>query len=379
MRYFKALCASLALCWGAGTFVQAQTVTDREDVKVPRMFFGVQGGVQTTFTNYDLGKLITPHYAVYFGGNFNPIVGARLHVSGFQDKGGIRVVERTYDFKSVTTSADVLLNLTNLFSRSKDHAFNVILVGGVGLNCAWDNDEAKALAGANGLEAWDDRLFSHNARVGVLLDWAVTRRWGLNLELTANDLTDRFNSKRNGNDDWKAVAHIGLNYKFGNRRAKKEEPVVVEEEWATRIDTVWYDDVSYKDVVEEVRMEQNFYYDIRMSDPEPQSKVESIVDFVNSHKNCKIMITAYADKATGTPKVNMRYSRERAEKVVQALIDAGVPKACIAFEYKGDTVQPFADNDLNRLAVVIVTGQGNRQEKVVSKKFRTKETRYRVN
>lgn len=89
-------------------------------------------------------------------------------------------------------------------------------------------------------------------------------------------------------------------------------------------------------------------------------------------------MTAYADKGTGTPKLNMNYSKTRAEKVVAALVKAGVDKAIITSSYKGDTVQPFAENDKNRVAVVKVTGEGMKKEPVKTRKYKLEETRYRV-
>ena len=53
-------------------------------------------------------------------------------------------------------------------------------------------------------------------------------------------------------------------------------------------------------------------------------------------------------------------------------------KNIITAESKGDTVQPFAENDKNRVTLTVVTGDGTKKEKVVSKKFRIEEKRYRV-
>ena len=53
-------------------------------------FIGVQGGGQVTFTHYKLTDLLTPQYAVQFGRYFNDKVGARLHVMGWQNKGGFK-------------------------------------------------------------------------------------------------------------------------------------------------------------------------------------------------------------------------------------------------------------------------------------------------
>ena len=389
MGKFKKLCLATALVFGCGQAAMAKDNTTEKDYKsYPHMFFGLHGGGQLTFTNYKNSKLITPMYGASFGGYFTPVVGTRLHVSGFQNRGGVRGINETYDYKYVTTDLDLMLNLTNLFSKRDDNVFNVVLFGGVGLNYAWDNDDLLAMNAAgktNYSQAWNKDLLSHNARVGMLFDLNLAKYFNLNLEVAANSLSDKYNSKVRTSDDWQLTASLGLIFKFGFKNNKKKEavseaPVVVEpvEEWATRTDTVWYDDVVYKDVPVEEKLENAIYYKISTSEPNPQAKIEEVVAFVKNHKNAKVKVTSYADKGTGNAKINMKYSKIRTQNVVDALVKAGVDKAIITAESKGDTVQPFAENDKNRVSIVVVTGEGVKKEKQVLKKFRLEEVRYRV-
>ena len=383
MRKIRCMLAVMAMAIGTGVAYAGEGNSEKDYRPYPHMFFGLNGGAQVSFTHYDFSKLITPSYGVSFGAYFNPVIGARLHVSGYENKGGIKSLNETYDFNTVTGSADLLLNVTNMFRSDKDRVFNLILLGGVGLAGAWDNDDFHALAAKaaqNYPMAWQDRRLSHNVRLGMQLDFNIAKHFGLNLELAANNRADRINSKTTDRNDWAATASLGLIFKFGQKKTEKmaEEPVPVAEEWATRTDTVWYDDITYRDVPEKVTYEDNIYYKIRLSEPDPASKIQKIADFVKAHKNCSVQVTAYADKATGTPELNMQYSKERAEKVVAALVKAGVSRSVITSEYKGDTVQPFAENDKNRVAIVKVTGEGVKKEQVKTKKYRLKETRYRV-
>ena len=383
MRKIRCMLAVMAMAIGTGVAYAGEGNSEKDYRPYPHMFFGLNGGAQVSFTHYDFSKLITPSYGVSFGAYFNPVIGARLHVSGYENKGGIKSLNETYDFNTVTGSADLLLNVTNMFRSDKDRVFNLILLGGVGLAGAWDNDDFHALAAKaaeNYPMAWQDRRLSHNVRLGMQLDFNIAKHFGLNLELAANNRADRINSKTTDRNDWAATASLGLIFKFGQKKTEKiaEEPVPVAEEWATRTDTVWYDDITYRDVPEKVTYEDNIYYKIRLSEPDPASKIQKIADFVKAHKNCSVQVTAYADKATGTPELNMQYSKERAEKVLAALVKAGVSRSVITSEYKGDTVQPFAENDKNRVAIVKVTGEGVKKEQVKTKKYRLKETRYRV-
>ncbi len=383
MKKFTKIAVALAVALGLPTVASAQEeVKEKEYKPYPYMFVGLQGGVQNTFTNYGIDKIYTPTASVAFGSYFTPSVGARLHVNGIWNKGGFGGLNEEYEYKYVTTDVDLLFNLTNFFSKKEDHFFNVVLVAGVGLNYAWDNDELLDLQRAGKVStpfAWEDHRFSCNARVGMQFDMRVSKHIGVNLEVAANRLADRYNSKYSNSGDWQATAQLGLTYKFGF----KKKPVVLPppppaEVWATRIDTTWYDEVTYVDVPSKDTLSSNIYYKIRMSEPEPAAKVQEIVDFVKSHKNCKISVVGYADKGTGNSRVNMKYSKQRAEKVVKALVDAGVDAALITSEAKGDKVQPFAENDQNRVVITVTTGDGVKKEKVVTKKFRTEEVRYRV-
>lgn len=373
----KSLFLSLAVVCMA--VVNAQET--KEYKPFPHMFVGLHGGVQTTFTNYNQGDLITPMVGVSFGGYFTPAVGARLHVSGWQNKGGIKELNSTYEYNYATGNVDLLLNLTNMFSKKEDRVFNVILLAGIGLNYAWNNDDFHALAAQTMGKypfAWEDDLLSHNFRGGVMFDFNIAKNFGMNLEIGANNNSDKYNSKTNNNSDWSAYATVGFVAKFGHK--KKPAPVVVApvEEWATRIDTTWYDEVIYKEVTIPVSYEGTANYDIKKSEPVPTALVDAVVAFVKANKNCKVSIVGYSDKETGTRKFNLKLSQERAEKLEAALVAAGVDKACITTEWKGDTVQPFAENDKNRAVVVKATGEGVKKEPVTNKKFRTEEVRYRV-
>jgi len=365
----------------------AQETTDGKDYKpFPHMFIGVQGGGQTTFTNYDQLKLITPTASVYFGGWFTPVVGARLHVNGIWNKGGFEgfdadknALDFKYDYKYVTTDVDLLLNLCTLFGKKDYYPVNVYLIGGVGLNYSWDNDDAYAHRDVMPM-AWKDDRLNHNGRIGAMLDINLAKHWSLNLEVDANSLSDRYNSKIADKDDWSVTAQLGLTYKFGFKKVKREPVQAVEPVYATRIDTTWYDDVNYKDVSADRDIKKEIFFAIRESDvSSEQAQIAQVAEFLKGVKDAEIRITAYADKGTGTPELNMKYSKERAEKTKQALIDHGVdPKIIKSVEWKGDTVQPYAENDKNRVAIITGHGVYTDKEKVTTKKFRTKEVRYQV-
>lgn len=215
MSYKQLLSAVLVVF--AGSTAKAQVLSSH-------FFVEAQGGVQFTSTNASISKLMTPTASFSVGRYFSPAVGARLHVNAWQSKAGI-VNGEYYKWKYVTPDFDLMLNLSNILSPRSNHALNVILLGGVGLNYAWDNDELKKLSPDPKVVPlmWDDNRLSHNLRAGLRLETNLSKPLGLSFEVNANSLDDRFNSKSNGKDDWQFTAMLGLSYRFGYKYQKQTD------------------------------------------------------------------------------------------------------------------------------------------------------------
>lgn len=123
---FKMLLASLLVAGVSAQATFAQVASEKKKSGYPYAFVGVQGGGQVTFGNYDATKLITPIGAVNIGGMFTPVVGARLHVSGINEKGGLKSLDKTYKYKFVTSNLDLMFNLCNAFAPNKHHVVMLI-------------------------------------------------------------------------------------------------------------------------------------------------------------------------------------------------------------------------------------------------------------
>ncbi len=378
MRKLYNIIAAVGLAYGAVTTVSAQTA-EKDYEPFPLLFVGVQGGVQNTFNNsFNNWKTFTPTASLSFGGYFNKVVGSRLHFNGIWDKGSARYLQGNgstqFDYKYLTTSADVLVNLCTLFGNKDSYPVNLIFIMGLGANYAWDNDDALAVANGSpavrGMQyAANDKRWAFNSRVGLGLDIPVHKNVSVNLEADLNHIVPGDNQKF-VTDNLQFTGQVGVNFKFGYK--KKE----IQEEWVTRVDTIWYDDVAYTPRVENGTITWNVFYKIRESDfNDPDAQLAAIGAFLKEHRECKVTIKSYADVQTGNPKINMGYSQQRSEKSVKALVDAGVDASIITAEYFGDTVQPFAENDKNRVSIITATGLKDVKDKYTVKKYRTKEVR----
>lgn len=86
-----------------------------------------------------------------------------------------------------------------------------------------------------------------------------------------------------------------------------------------------------------------------------QVSVYNTAEYLKANPDAKVNIVAYADKQTGTPEYNFALSEKRARAVADALTnDHGISTDRISIDWKGDTEQPYAENDWNRVAIFFV-------------------------
>ena len=364
-----ALLLSLAMV----TTAAAQERKDAQTRSYPYFFAGIQGGAQTTFTNYDATKLITPIGGVNVGAMLAPAVGARLHVSGINNKGGFRYSGQKYDYNYAVTDLDLMLNLCRVFAPGKETLMDLYLIGGAGFGVTWNNDDfkhlaASALADGNQHLGWDDRRFVHNFRVGLQLEANVSKLIGINLEVTANNLQDRFNTKINGHGDWQLQALLGVNFRFGGK--KKGALVYVPQPAPVQPAPVQPAPVAQPAAQPQPKPEVKPQPKPVEQKPESEgltvrfalakavvtedeaAKIAAFAQWLKTHPKAKAEITGYADAGTGNTGINSNLSRQRVQAVAKILTQKhGISASRIKTAYKGDTVQPFAANDDNRVVI----------------------------
>lgn len=368
------LCGAGALLMLAGPAV-AQEAQQPEKVEFnPHWYLEIQGGVGHTVGEVGFDKLVSPAAALTAGYRFTPVWGLRFGVSGWQSKGAWVQPETVYAYNYLQGSVDVTLDLANLFGRfNPRRTVNPYLFAGVGLNGAFNNGEANALndAGHNLEYIWSGSRAFVAGRLGVGVDFRLSEVVSLGIEMNSNLLSDKYNSKRAGNVDWQFNALAGLSFRLGksSRKAPAAVPTAVApvrtapveeapaETPATEPETVEQQPQPSQRVEAErpAEIRQELFFRINSSEirPSEQPKIDALVDFLKAHPEARVEVTGYADAATGTAAINLRLSKQRAARVAEALRKAGIAAERIHAEGKGDTVQPFAEVERNRVSICI--------------------------
>ena len=113
----------------------------------PYWFLQIQGGAAETIGETNWVDLLSPSGALSLGYQFSPVFAARLNANAWQGKGAINVGQaEVYKYNYVEGALDLMADLASLFGGYKfDRTINPYIFGGVGVNYAFNNDEANAL------------------------------------------------------------------------------------------------------------------------------------------------------------------------------------------------------------------------------------------
>ena len=379
MRSLKTyLVAALAFASLSAT-AQTKKVVDRVDQRTVQeldhqdvttkfkshAFITLQGGAQYTLGEAKFKDLISPNVQLGIGYQFNPWFAARIQGNGWQSKGGWNSYAQhpftyTYKWNYVAPGLDLMFDMTNLIGGWNPNRFlSVVLFVGGGANIAWKNDEANAIAAnvqqLDGYKLeylWDGTKVRPFGRGGLQLGFRLSDAVSLLLEGNANILGDKYNSKKADNPDWYFNALAGLRINLGKTRATETKDVYR--------DVVVYDTI-YKYIQEPVipqkeQIRRDVFFTINstvITDAEMQ-KVKEIAEYLNKYPEAKVVVSGYADKGTGNERINARLAAQRADVVVNTLKkDYGIAENRITYDSYGDKVQPFEENDLNRVSICI--------------------------
>ena len=363
----------------------AQEADKTVNVFNPHWYVQAQIGGQYTLGEVGFGKLLSPNAQLGVGYNFNKVVGARFSLNAWQSKAGQKVISdgatTTYKWKwnYIAPMVDATFNLTNLFCEyNPNRLVEVGVFGGIGANIAWGNEEAKdakeailATPGSKNLEGYDktamplENLWTGSktrfvARVGANVDFRVSDRVKLGVELSANTLSDKYNSKKAGNPDWYFNALVGVKIALGQTHSTKVIPAPKPvEKIIERIIEKPAPAPAPKTETKQEAVDENFRRDIFFPignsniAKSQTTKIAEIVTFMKENPDAKITLTGYADKGTGSAAFNDKIAARRAQTVYNTLAAKGVAKSRMIKKSMGSRVQPFEENDMNRVTICI--------------------------
>ncbi len=372
MKFNKILLAG-ALCFAGASAMAQETVTEYS--YTPNWYIQGQFGAQETLGETSFGHLLSPNAQIALGYNFNPYVGARLAVNAWQSRGALNFSEpignQNWKYNYVAPTVDVVFNLCNILGGyNPNRLVDVDLIGGLGANIGFNNDDAVAASkklvdnNAGPLElVWDKTTARFLGQFGLDLNFNVSEHVALGVELMANVLSDGYNSKKAGNADWYFNGLVGVKYTFGpkyNKTVRTIEapaPQVIEK-IVERVVEVPAAPVVVKEEApkpEMLRRDVFFRINTYTITKEEMVKVNEVAEFLKNHPNAKVVITGYADKGTGTLAINLRLSKQRAETVANTLkTKYNIAADRIVVKSMGEAEeQPYADPVDNRVAICV--------------------------
>ena len=377
----------------------------RSDEKLefrPNWGLKVQGGASFTIGEADFSKLLSPAAQLSATYNFHHAMGVRFGFSGWEGKGTVVVTDEMYSFRFLQLNADYVLDLASLFGGFKhDRIWTPYVFAGIGGAYGFDNKEAGKYVAEFGdvlSRYWETAPF-FVVRAGLGVDFWVAKNVALGLEANANGYSDKFNSKgavSGFNPDFQFNALLGLKFRFGGntRPSKAYADKVAAEEAAEAARLAAEKAAAEKAAAEKAAAEKaaaekaaaekaaaekaaekaaaekaaaeragicaeqstNVFFTIGSSSirKSEMAKIDKLVEFLKANPDYSVSLVGYADKATGTSARNLAISKERVNAVKAKMIQLGAPADRIETDYVGDTVQPYVENDQNRVIICTV-------------------------
>ena len=383
MKMKKTILSCLMLLAGLTASAQEQKGTT-EYVFEPHWYVNIQPlGVQYTLGEISMGDLMSYNVQAAVGREFNKVIGGRFALNAWQSKAGSKIsgVDYKWKWNYIAPTVDITFNLSNLISGvNPNRVFTVGAFAGLGMNIGWGNSEAADVDNIlrqtttarwqdddgqiktdNSYEAgldylWDGTKARFLLQAGLTGDIKINDKFAVTLEVSANTLSDKYNSKKAKNWDWYFNALAGLKINLGPTYSTKFIPAPEPEiRYVEKIveKVVEVPAAPAETAAEPLRRDIFFLINKSNIRTSEASKVDDIVAYLNENKDAKVQVTGYADAGTGNDRINDRLAAKRADAVVAALKKAGISADRISFDSKGARVQPFADNDSNRVSICI--------------------------
>lgn len=359
---------------------ETETTTEKYSVATNSFWSNwfVQGGVQWTafYSSLEHGFDTSnnpfksfrsnPQASVAIGKWFTPGLGLRTKVSGIWGKAN------GDSFKYWNAQEQVLFNLSNMLcGYNPKRVYNCIPFAGAGFARNMSSD-----------------MYAAGMSIGLLNEFNINKRVAINLELGWNRLENDFYSEghaNNGPRGWDShdnylYAELGLTLNIGKTGWSKVPDVdaikALSQSQIDALNAQLADSKAENDRLKAMLNEKpkevvipesikqfittpvSVFFNCGKTDvanPKDLVNVEALAKFAKTN-NSKIMVTGFADSATGTPQINQKLSVKRAEIVKGELIKMGVNADNISTQAHGgvETLSPIS---FNRRATVQITEQ----------------------
>ena len=306
-----------------------------------------------------------PGFSVGVGKWFTPGLGLRTKFSGVW--GRTVVDEHKHKNNYWTLNEHILFNLSNMFcGYNETRVWNAIpfLGGGINRNCSYDR-------------------YNMNLAAGFLNTFRLSKHFGLYLELGWTYAESDFDGVEAGGASQKSLwegkdnkfyAEVGMQFNLGKSTWSKTPDVdAIKALSQSQIDALNAqlndanaENARLKSLLAAKKDEQNAndvkaYYNAPLSVFFNLNKynIASRKDLVNvknlaeyaKENNSNLVVTGYADSATGSAPYNQKLSERRAETVANELVKMGVSRDQITTEGKGG-VNDLSPVSYNRRATV---------------------------
>ena len=341
-------------------------------------FISLGGGATVLFGDYDaagsFGKRISPTLNVAVGKWFTPGLGGRLQYSGLQARGYVPSAGSDYAvgamqdggyykqrFNYMNLHADVMFNLNALFGGyNPSRVYEIIPYVGAGFTHNYSTPHREALS-VNG---------------GIINRFRVSNAIDINLELSGVLTEDKFDGGIGGKGyDGLVSATVGLTYRFPRRGFDRPRPAVSEERLAVIRDKMNRMAIENAQLAEALLAAQNqeptieeteiiisrpvitprtVFFTIGSSEVSVREamNLSYLAESIKQYPQASYVVNGYADAATGTPEYNQKLARQRAEAVINVLVEKyGVDRDKLSVG-TAEAVDSFGEPILNRVVVV---------------------------
>ena len=193
-----------------------------------------------------------------------------------------------------------------------------------------------------------------------MVDFRLSDRVSVGAEFNANVLNDKYNSKKAGNPDWYFNGLVGVKINLGKKKTYTARTIEAPKPVERVVERVVEKQVPVAAApakpVKQIQLRRDIFFPINVTTVQnsEDKKLQDVADYMAEYPETNVHIVGYADRGTGNAKINKKLAGERSKNVARQLEEKGVEPTRVSYEDKGDTVQPFQENDKNRVSICIV-------------------------